>query len=152
VADLNGDGKADILWQDTVAGQVQVGAWEPSAGGGMNWVSFGTGGSGWTIAGVGDFNGDGKADVLWQDAVGGQVQAGAWESSPDGGANWVSFGTGGPGWTIVGVGDYDGDGKSDVLWRNSSTGQVGAWESSRGGGVSSWVGFGAGGSQWQPQS
>jgi FG-GAP repeat protein len=26
-------------------------------------------------------------------------------------------------WHIVAVGDYDGDGKSDVLWRNASTGQ-----------------------------
>jgi hypothetical protein len=24
---------------------------------------------------------------------------------------------------VVGDGDYDGDGKSDILWRNSSTGQ-----------------------------
>ena len=26
-------------------------------------------------------------------------------------------------WRIVAVGDYDGDGKSDLLWRNSSTGE-----------------------------
>jgi hypothetical protein len=25
-------------------------------------------------------------------------------------------------WRIVQVGDFDGDGKSDILWRNSSTG------------------------------
>ena len=26
-------------------------------------------------------------------------------------------------WKIVGVGDFDADGKSDILWRNSATGQ-----------------------------
>ena len=26
-------------------------------------------------------------------------------------------------WTIVGVGDFNGDGDPDILWRNTSTGQ-----------------------------
>jgi hypothetical protein len=29
---------------------------------------------------------------------------------------------------VVGVGDFNGDGTSDVLWRNDSTGHVGIWE------------------------
>jgi hypothetical protein len=32
-----------------------------------------------------------------------------------------------PSWTIVGVGDYDGDGKADILWRHTS-GAVAIWE------------------------
>ena len=27
-------------------------------------------------------------------------------------------------WTIVGTGDYDGDGKADILWRNTATGDT----------------------------
>ena len=27
----------------------------------------------------------------------------------------------------MGIGDVDGDGKSDIVWRNSSTGQVYLW-------------------------
>src|SRR6266851_4930956 len=26
-------------------------------------------------------------------------------------------------WKVVGIGDFDGDGKADILWRNSSTGE-----------------------------
>ncbi len=30
-------------------------------------------------------------------------------------------------WTIAGTGDFDGDGKSDILWRNSRPGEVAIW-------------------------
>ena len=34
----------------------------------------------------------------------------------------------GPDWHAVGTGDFNGDGKSDILWQNTSTGQVSIWE------------------------
>jgi hypothetical protein len=33
----------------------------------------------------------------------------------------------GQAWKIVGVGDFNGDGKPDILWRNTSTGQNLVW-------------------------
>jgi hypothetical protein len=29
---------------------------------------------------------------------------------------------------VAGIGDYNGDGTSDVFWRNDSNGHVGIWE------------------------
>ena len=32
-------------------------------------------------------------------------------------------------WRVVGSGDYNGDGRADILWRNSSTGANVIWRS-----------------------
>jgi hypothetical protein len=78
--------------------------------------------SGGAIAG--DFNGDGKADVLWR-------QNGTGITSM-----WLMNGaafTGAGGWTvptdwvIQGMGDFNGDGKTDVLWRQNGTGITSMW-------------------------
>lgn len=75
---------------------------------------------------VGDFNGDGRADVLWrnlqtgENAVwlmnGGTIVTGAFLPT-------ISD----PNWQMVGVGDFDGNGTADVLWRNVNTGQNAIW-------------------------
>jgi FG-GAP repeat len=33
-----------------------------------------------------------------------------------------------PTWQVAAVGDYNGDGKADILWQNTSTGQMSVWE------------------------
>jgi hypothetical protein len=46
------------------------------------------------------------------------------------GANVIGggiIGNPGPDWRICGTGDYNGDGRSDILWQNS-TGDVAVWE------------------------
>jgi hypothetical protein len=32
-----------------------------------------------------------------------------------------------PAWTVAGVGDYTGDGRSDISWTNAGTGQTVEW-------------------------
>jgi len=132
VGDFNGDGKGDVLWENTTTGQ--VGAWITGSAG-VTWMNLGVAplNAGWTIAGVGDFNGDRKADVLWENTSTGVV--GAWIT----GGGWLGLGTAplNAGWTIAGAADFNGDGKADVLWKNRNSGMVGVWIT--GGG---WLGLG----------
>jgi hypothetical protein len=122
VGDFDNDGHADILWRNSNG---QVGIWFMSAGtrvgeaypGGLDPSGI------WQIQGVGDFDGDHRADILWRDNTG--VLA-IW---PQGDINAATFPTyqsaGGPGnlaFSIRGIGDFDGDGVSDIMWVDAAGG------------------------------
>jgi hypothetical protein len=120
---------ADILWQNTSTGQASI--WDIGAnslvGGGP--VSPNPGPS-WTEIGAGDFNQDGHADILWQNASAGQ--ASIWDMN---GNTLIGGGpvtpSPGPSWKAIGTGDFTDDGFSDdILWQNTSSGQVSIWEMS----------------------
>jgi hypothetical protein len=72
-----------------------------------------------------DFNGDGKADLLWRNGSNGATVI--WLMD---GATQLSAGSIGNvplTWQIDKVEDFNGDGKSDIFWRNSTTGANVVW-------------------------
>ena len=83
----------------------------------------------WTIAGTGDFNGDGMTDIIWSATSNGQVQVLLWfmnGATQIGGGPPVPPGSSTPlipptPWTIAGTGDFNGDGFSDIVWVQSIT-------------------------------
>jgi hypothetical protein len=124
--DYDGDSKSDILWYDT-SGNVAI--WQMNGTTILNqatsFVANVPAGN-WSIVGTGDFNGDGKSDILWRD-TGGNVAI--WEMNGttilNQATSFVANVSGN--WAIYGNGDYNGDGYSDILWRDSS-GNVAIWE------------------------
>ena len=72
---------------------------------------------------LGDFNGDGRLDILWRhDSQG----VHAWLLNGTGTIGGGAIGPAGPDATIAGIGDFNGDGRADILWRQGS-GAVSLW-------------------------
>jgi hypothetical protein len=129
IGDINGDGRDDVISQQT-NGDVTLWMMDgdnntadviakagPHASGGL---------AGWHVKGSGDFDGDGHADIIFQHDNG---LAAMWLM--DGNANTTFVGAVGPfnpgaEWQIKGVGDFDGDGKDDLIWQHDG-GQAAMW-------------------------
>ena len=79
----------------------------------------------WTIAGLGDFDGDGKADLVWRHTASGVVAV--WLMNGGAVTSTLGLGTVPVAWTIAKIGDFDGDGKADLLWRQTTSGAVALW-------------------------
>ncbi len=129
VWDPNRDGSPDLLWRHRTDGRVAC--WtmnglelvrgdllSPSAVADLNW----------SIVGTGDFNRDGHPDILWQHDTEGWISVWLMNGltlvdgtllSPSNVAD--------TNWKVVGSGDVDGDGSSDIFWQHQSTGEASVW-------------------------
>ena len=125
IGDINGDGRADLLWRNSSTGQVLV--WQMTATGTVaSTLDLGVVPLSYALRGVGDFNGDGIGDLLWFQATDGQVAI--WLMAANGTHTAVFPGAVGPGtWLPYRVGDFDGDGKADLFWRDGASGMTVVW-------------------------
>jgi hypothetical protein len=131
--DFNGDGTSDILWNNTNGDNA---IWYSVATGGYSPVDLGFVDPSWSVQQVGDFNGDGKADILWRNANG---EVGMWlATGTAGGAGFTKLDLGNVSneWVTQGVGDFNHDGTSDILWRDKLTGDTAIWFTTSTGGYS----------------
>lgn len=121
--DFTGSGVCDIMFRSKRADtQYAVGYYEDG-----DVTQFRTMGWGvtaeWELADVGDFNGSGRADILWKNSSNGYL--GLWMDGTD---QWVALPASnlGSGQSLIGMGDVNGDGKDDILI--NSNGVLGYWD------------------------
>ncbi len=87
----------------------------------------------WSIVATDDMNADGKPDIIWHNAASGETQI--WYMNTDRitrrATVYLENNTGpalaGMPWHIVGTGDFDRDGLTDILWHNEATGETLIW-------------------------
>ncbi|MDA1276258.1 MAG: FG-GAP repeat protein [Verrucomicrobia bacterium] len=131
-ADFNSDGKADFLYYNEATRVCSVWFMNGTSKIGSATITYAgsplAAGQGWKICGTGffDSNNNQRLGILWQDQV--NQLLGVWYlngTTVDGFAmiNTVPA----AGWKAAAVGDFDGDGFSDVAFQNETTGQGAVW-------------------------
>jgi hypothetical protein len=82
----------------------------------------------WKMAGVGDFDQDGREDILWHHETSGQAVL--WYMNGTvlvSGTFLTPNGLPDTRWRMVAVGDYNADQRPDIVWRHQSSGQNVVW-------------------------
>jgi subtilisin family serine protease len=128
--DLDGDGNPDVVWQHETEGWLAVWYLAGSEVLTTQFLSISrVEDAGWKIRGVGDLDGDGKADLIWQHATQGWLAAWLMDGTQVTSTRLLSIDrVQDPDWQIVGAGDTDGDGKADLLWQHQTSGWLAVWE------------------------
>jgi hypothetical protein len=128
LGDFNGDGQEDILWRNEGTGGLYVWYMDKLVVVGGGYLSQVLPGATWQIRGVAGFDGDAKADILWHNQVNGQLYVWFMDGTTFKGASYLNpSALTDTAWRIVRAADFDGDGKTDLLWHAQSTGDLYVW-------------------------
>jgi hypothetical protein len=122
ITDFNADGKSDLTWHN-IDGSVYAMTLNGAAFASGATVYGGLSADWQTLDTQGDYNGDGKSDVLFWNTT----THSAWMTQMNGSAisshGYISYAQNlSAGWSVAdSTADYNNDGKSDLLWWNSDT-------------------------------
>jgi hypothetical protein len=114
----------------------------------------------WQVIGTSDLNFDRGSEIFWYNTASGEVAF--WSQypttpGPTGATagttvlvDYASIGVTPPAtnWRPVAVGDIDGDGSADVIWRNLGTGEISVWYLSATGAILRGISLGVPGAAW----
>ncbi|NJL54968.1 VCBS repeat-containing protein [bacterium] len=114
--------KSILVWRNGASGLTYIGSLQGVSITDSSLLQFDLGPT-WAIAGLADFDGNGQVDLLWQDQATGQLALSTLQDNQL--AQPVVYLTANPGiaWTVAATVDFNQDGRGDILWRNSQTGE-----------------------------
>lgn len=126
VADIDGDGDNDLVWQNTAIGRIAV--WWLDGTTFVSGALFSNqpGNADWRVTAAPDLDGDGDADLFWRNVANGRIAG--WEMDGTGFEGGIAIpAQGGRAWRVVAVQDMDGDGDPDFVWQNPADGRAAVW-------------------------
>jgi glucose/arabinose dehydrogenase len=126
--DVDGDGRADLFWQNGVTGA--MGAWLMRGVElkGTHVFAEALEDASWRLVGTHDLDGDRKTDLVWQHLAQGWLVATPLDGLvPSGSVLLDPAREPDLGWRVVATGDIDLDGRADLLWRNLADGRLRVW-------------------------
>jgi hypothetical protein len=118
----------DLLWWDSTTGNFQI--WQMVQANRVN-VS-GTTPAGvpdlrWQPVATGDFNADGKTDIVWRNTASGEIVVWLMNGNTLLSGTFTTPRQTDVAWEIQGTGDFNADGKTDLVWRHVSSGELVVW-------------------------
>jgi len=132
-ADMNGDGFPDLVFQNSLTGDIYVWYMQGATLISGAYINPSNPGPGWTVAAVGDLNGDGFADIVVQkklltpDNSSGTVYVWYMQNDTQIGGGFLAPANPGPAWNVAGLVDLLGQGRPQILFQNAGTGDLAYW-------------------------
>ena len=120
IDDFDGDYVDEIVGRDAATGAAMVGSDVVAGAPALA--------SNWKLSATGDFNADGRADILWRNVtsqklviwtMNGATKVGNIIPSPDQAVD--------ANWEVAAAADFNGDGHRDLLWYNQTSGKIVLW-------------------------
>ena len=127
--DLNGDGATDLVWQHELSGRLAV--WYLSGAQVVSTLPLSidrVDDTNWQIRGVGDTNGDGFADLIWQHRTAGWLAVWFMRGAQVLQTQHLSINrVADTNWHIAAAGDMEGNGIADIVWQHQTSGDLAVW-------------------------